>query len=477
MIAIGGLDDSAVAHGPLVGKAPVVELGDHLTGVDVLIETAGALGAGVLGVLAGQLGEALLGGVAGQPLVIDPLGLGFGCRPALVALGVLGLDQNMTDIDHILVDLLHAVVGENGLGVLVKIGRELLVGEGELHGQGIGVAVGNLGHGQELAIALQVRRGAEVVGQIGRRIRIAVLLGHGIQIGLQIVQRGLGSLVQGEAGGLGGVIEGRGLHKALERRVQEHLLPGAQALGVQLLVQRLGGVHHVGQNAAVGTVEGVELLIIVVQQLPVGEAETAGGGDDGVHHSFHLLGRQRDGRLILVQIGVGDVAGFVRGEVQRVGAVAIGIVVKGGIGGLLLGGHRIGRRGCGGLGGVSGFGGVPGLGCLGGIRDCGIRLCGLVPVVGALAHHHGHGQQGHQNQSRHGGAGGLLLGAFGLGGRLRRGGFRSLGSLYGRFVLRGLHGRFVFHGLAAGGTGQRLVLQLCAAVLAVFHGLHSLSMV
>ena len=144
MVAVVGLDDAAVADGAALCKAPVVEGLDHLAGVDVLIEAAGTLGAGVLGVLGGQCCEALLRGLAGLPLVVDPLSFRFSLGPALLALGVLGLDQDVPDVDHVLIQLLQAVVLLERLGVFVVVVGDLLLGEAPGVGEAVGVAAGDL---------------------------------------------------------------------------------------------------------------------------------------------------------------------------------------------------------------------------------------------------------------------------------------------------------------------------------------------
>ncbi|CAN3994839.1 Thymidylate kinase, partial [Dysosmobacter welbionis] len=93
-------------------EAPVVELRHHLALIDLLIQAAGGVGPGILGVLIGQRGKGVLGGVAGLPLVQDVLGLlrGLGVLGghivliALVILGELGglrLDQDVAHVHRV----------------------------------------------------------------------------------------------------------------------------------------------------------------------------------------------------------------------------------------------------------------------------------------------------------------------------------------------------------------------------------------
>jgi len=84
MVAIGGLDDAMVTDSAAFRKAPVVELLHHLAGVDILIQTAGALRAGILRVGQRLIDKGFLGRILRQPLLIDPLGLSLGGGPCLV---------------------------------------------------------------------------------------------------------------------------------------------------------------------------------------------------------------------------------------------------------------------------------------------------------------------------------------------------------------------------------------------------------
>ena len=472
MVAVGGLDNAAVAHSAAVGKAPVVELRDHLAGVDVLIEAAGGLGAGILGILGGQVGKALLGGLSGLPLVVNPLRLGLGLRPALVALGVLGLDEDVADVDHVLVDLLDAVVALNGLGIGVVIVGELLVGERQRIGQGVGIAGGNLVDAQVFPVRLQRGGRAEEVVEIVLRVGITILDGDAVEIFLQGVHTGLDALVELIAVGHGLVIEGGHLLEGLEGGVQEELLPGGGAVHVQLLVQRLGGVHKVHEIGAVGAVEGVILLVVVVEEIPVGELQAAGGGDHLLHGQIHLLLGEGDGLAVGVVIGVGLRAVVPGHVVGRIGAVAVGVGVQERVGLSLGVGHRQGGVGEGAAGG----GGVLGIGGgIGGIRDFpgGVRRgLNAAPVPGTLAQHHSHGRHGHQAQGeegahalfalgRVGGLGFVGCRGSGLGGGIGFGGGRGLGHR-----LRCVRGIV----RAALGADLHLVVQLSAALFAMFHG-------
>ena len=111
MVAVLGLDNTGVTG--LAGgvEAPVVEGGDRLAGVDVLVQTAVLLGAGVVGVLGGQLSEGLLAllallesgqdggsGVLSDLLLV--LGVGGGAG-GLVGGAALEGDQDVADVDQL----------------------------------------------------------------------------------------------------------------------------------------------------------------------------------------------------------------------------------------------------------------------------------------------------------------------------------------------------------------------------------------
>ena len=107
VVAILGLDNAVVANLTLGIEAPIVEVGNHLTGIDVLVQTAGL--SVVIGVLLSQISKAFLA----QITVLDPVSqdaLSFFLGSLLLLIGVGGgagggiggtageLDQNVADI-------------------------------------------------------------------------------------------------------------------------------------------------------------------------------------------------------------------------------------------------------------------------------------------------------------------------------------------------------------------------------------------
>ena len=100
VVAMGRLDDLTIAGLAALVEAPVVELRDHLAGLEVLIQAAVVLGAGVLIVLQRKRLEVVLRGV-GLPEGKDALGFRLGrCLRliAVVAVAVLlalGLDEDV----------------------------------------------------------------------------------------------------------------------------------------------------------------------------------------------------------------------------------------------------------------------------------------------------------------------------------------------------------------------------------------------
>ena len=84
VVAMGRLDDLTIAGLAALVEAPVVELRDHLAGLEVLIQTAVVLGAGVLIVLQRKRLEVVLRGV-GLPEGKDALGFRLGRCLRLIA--------------------------------------------------------------------------------------------------------------------------------------------------------------------------------------------------------------------------------------------------------------------------------------------------------------------------------------------------------------------------------------------------------
>ena len=110
MVAVGGLHDAGVAGLAVLVEAPVVKGADHLAGVDILIQTAVVLGAGVGGILGSQSGKALLGGVAVFPGLQPAFGLFLGSCLLLVGVGggVLSFLKFLASMRTIIMMLLPA---------------------------------------------------------------------------------------------------------------------------------------------------------------------------------------------------------------------------------------------------------------------------------------------------------------------------------------------------------------------------------
>ena len=121
--AVGGLNDSSVAGLTTLSVAPIIELGNHVALVDILVQTAGSNAAGILRILLSQISEAFLSAV---PLVKDGLSSELDSAvSSLLALGevqVLLGDQNVADIVLQSILTLAAIEDNNivSAGVLVK---------------------------------------------------------------------------------------------------------------------------------------------------------------------------------------------------------------------------------------------------------------------------------------------------------------------------------------------------------------------
>ena len=108
MHAIGRLNNTGVAGLTALIEAPVVELGDHLAGHDVLIQTA-LVAVGIAGILLGQLTEAFRRLVTGVELGKDLVGLCAGLFHRSLVGGVADGDQ---DVAHVREQIVVRAAGD-----------------------------------------------------------------------------------------------------------------------------------------------------------------------------------------------------------------------------------------------------------------------------------------------------------------------------------------------------------------------------
>ena len=256
--------DAGIARLAALVEAPVVEPGDHLVLVNLLIQAAVGVGAGVVRQLVGQGREALLGGVAVLPGLEGVLGLLLLAGLQLLQLGlvILGLavqtggvhlEQNVAHVHGVVIvagpAVEHqqidggAVFHDLGVALLATLVKHPLGGGIAAVGAGFGVGIG--------------ADGLIVLGRLGQELAALDLL-------------------QGRVGGVLGLLQGSG---AL-------LLGGLDGVAVGVLGG--GGCAVEGDHLIVGHVEGVLVLLIVLLELLVGIRQAVDvvllivGGDDGI---------------------------------------------------------------------------------------------------------------------------------------------------------------------------------------------------
>ena len=330
------VDDADVAA--LVAlKAEGVKVRHHLALVDVLVQTAVRVGAGVLGILLGQGGKALFGLLAALILGLDLVDAlqrghaGLGRIGAVFAR--LGLDQDVAHRDGGIVVVFageehdHVVAGAAGVlhhgrvarfagGVAQEVGHvaQAAAGNGAAHGGGIGVKLGLDG-------------GIQPLGGIGdvAAVLISGLNGLG---GHARLQQGLVCDDVLCLAAVGGSLAGNGLGRdvvvgivkevarAVERGVVILQLLIGVGEGIGIALQRLvgkqtvrretthgGGVHagaelggevvvEAGKAAGLGTLLGQGKLVFDLFELALVQGNAAGLGV--VLHGGDLLhGAQR----------------------------------------------------------------------------------------------------------------------------------------------------------------------------------------
>ena len=121
VVAVLGVDQAVVTSLAAVSEAPIVEVGNHLAGVNTLVQTALILVA-VVGVLGSQHGETLLSlGAAlelGEQLLsldlcLVLLGSGVGDLAGGVGLTTLELDQDVTNICQSVGVIVYGAITDN----------------------------------------------------------------------------------------------------------------------------------------------------------------------------------------------------------------------------------------------------------------------------------------------------------------------------------------------------------------------------
>ena len=274
MRAVLGLHHAGIAG--LAGRveAPVVEGLHHLPRIHVLIESAGGLGAGVLGVLGRQGRKALLRGRAVRPLRQDLLRPGLGGGPIRVGqyrltvlvglrvLGSLGRDEDVADVDHVGV-VLREALGRELIGVLVKIGVHLRLAAGDGPEDAAQIIVVGKADPGVIGVVLGGDVGAVHALDIGVAVLIASHLGGVLQALEHGVHVLLHRLARGKAVPGGGVADGAVLPEGGDGHAEEHILPGV-GLVVHLLAHGLAQVQaQHGDIGAVGAHEAIELLPVV----------------------------------------------------------------------------------------------------------------------------------------------------------------------------------------------------------------------
>ena len=311
MVAAVGIalieDDAHVTRLARGVKAEIVELLHHLALVDVLIQAALGVRAAVLAEGIGQLCEVVLGLAALRPALIDIVDRVLGLLLVVigiraVAVAVLGLDEDMADIDGI-IGIIIAALEEHDVVAAV-----LLLHDGHVIGVAVG-AVEPVGvHGGAEARALGVgivrdarRSGRAVLGLLGGHVcrdggseAVRIMRGGG-----DLVGRGLGGRHRGVRGlGRGVAVVVRGIFRVgldevvliVERIVAVLVLGvarfdllGRVGVAIVLLLRILRGklahLEHVahdllGHAVAVGRLEiladGV-VLILLGSELDVGK--------------------------------------------------------------------------------------------------------------------------------------------------------------------------------------------------------------
>ena len=269
MAAVAGFHNAGVAGLAAFVKAPVVEGADHLAGVDVLVQAAVFLGAGIGGLFRGQGSKAFLGCLALLPLAQQILGglpggslllVGVGGIALLVGGAALKAGQNVADIDQ----------GEPVVGGAPEI-HNVVAGDGGFFVAGL--VGGGGGAGQHHLVAFLTAAVADPLGDNGV---------HGIVPGV----------LHGGAGGIGVGIDGQ----SRDGGVQIGHAPDVftdQAVGVLLGGGSLffvgGGVVQIPGGAQVVLVEGVGIVV---------------GGIQGIL-GVDLIGGEGQAVLVGLLIGLG----------------------------------------------------------------------------------------------------------------------------------------------------------------------------
>ena len=124
MISVIGFHDAGIARLTAFRIAPVFERFHGSAGGHVLIQTAGGVAAGVLGVLVGQSGKRVFRGIAGQEVRQQRFGLSLGFFLGGLVGGVLRGDENVTDIGQLIghIHVLHKVQHIVAVGGIINIG-------------------------------------------------------------------------------------------------------------------------------------------------------------------------------------------------------------------------------------------------------------------------------------------------------------------------------------------------------------------
>ena len=212
---------------------------------------------------AGHVDEVVLGGI-GLPLGIQILRANLGGSHAVGVGGIFGLDQNVAHVDAVS-DLRVGVEVVFINAVVQMIG----IGAGQQHIPVISLIAFHAGAGVEQILHISVGAGIAVVGSIGIQL---------VDVGAEILLV-LGQ--QSEAVGLGILTQQLGLMPGIHSHRGQILMPGL-GLVKGLLVKGLGHVDVAVEGSAVGVVQVVEHIPVVVDELLVGQFMTLEGGNHGI---------------------------------------------------------------------------------------------------------------------------------------------------------------------------------------------------
>ena len=130
MVAVLSFHDLAVAGGTLAVEAPIVEGFDHLTGIDILVQTVGGKRAAVVGILSNQRSKVVFGLLAcfkGSQNSIDLvlggllLFLGVDQIAVVVVFAALKCSKDVTDIDHLFLVVVFAFKQNHIVAQLLRL--------------------------------------------------------------------------------------------------------------------------------------------------------------------------------------------------------------------------------------------------------------------------------------------------------------------------------------------------------------------